>query len=130
MNRRRGEEGLSSTALAVVMPVILVWIMLVVQYGLWAHARQVAEAAADQGAGAGALPGADPTAAADAAVRSFLAGAGPLDDLAVAVEPGPDSLTVRVSGQAPRLVPGFAWDVQAVSQAPLEQYVPEERRPR
>lgn len=129
MRRRRGEEGLTATQLAVVMPAVIFLIMLIVQYGLWAHAKQVASAAAAEGVDAGQVPGAAP-AAAEQAARSFLAGAGNLDDIAVTVVTGDDSVTVRVDGQAPRLVPGISWNVAAVAEAPLEQFVPENERPR
>lgn len=128
MTRRRGEDGLTSTQLAVVMPAFLFWIMLIVQYGLWAHARQVASAVAAEAVDAGQVAGAAPDAA-ERAARSFLAGAGNLDGQQVRVETGPDSITVRVEGRPPQLVPGFAWRVTAVAEAPLERFVPADERP-
>jgi hypothetical protein len=46
VRRCRGEAGLTATQLAAVMPALLFWIMLIVQCGLWFHAKQVAAAAA------------------------------------------------------------------------------------
>ena len=127
MNLRRGEDGVTSTQLAVIMPAFLFWIMLIVQYGLYAHARQVASAAAAEGVDAGQVAGSDPGAA-ERATRSFLAGAGNLADQSVRVDTGADSITVRVEGRPPQLVPGFAWRVTAVAEAPLERFVPASER--
>jgi Flp pilus assembly protein TadG len=127
MRRGRGEGGLTSTQLAVVMPALLVWIMLIVQYGLWFHARQVSAAATAEAVDAAQAPGATP-AAGERAARSFLAQAGNLDGIGVDVQRDADVLTVRVSGQAPRLVPGVAWTVASVAQAPVERFVPQPER--
>ncbi|WP_307832396.1 pilus assembly protein [Planomonospora sp. ID91781] len=50
---RRGggrERGATAVELAMIMPVVLVVILLVVQFALWFHGRQVADAAAREGA--------------------------------------------------------------------------------
>lgn len=132
MRRCRGDSGVSATQLAVVMPAIVFFIMLIVQYGLWAHAKQVASAAAAEGVDAGQVASAPASAAEDAA-RSFLAAAGNLDDIAVTVVPGAASLSVRVDGRAPQLVPGFAWRVTSVprprsSASSTKTSVPDDRR--
>ena len=47
MGRRlRDERGMTAIQVAILFPVVLFWIMLIVQYGLWWHAKQVANAAA------------------------------------------------------------------------------------
>ncbi|WP_449065345.1 TadE/TadG family type IV pilus assembly protein [Planomonospora algeriensis] len=48
--RRDGERGATAVELAMIMPVVLVVILLVVQFALWFHGRQVADAAAREGA--------------------------------------------------------------------------------
>lgn len=127
MRRCRGEAGLTATQLAIAMPALLFWIMLIVQYGLWFHAKQVASAAAAEAVDAGHVPGGTPEEAEQAA-RSFLAQSGNLREIAVSIVPTRDDLTVRVEGQAPRLVPGVVWRVASVAQAPLERFVPEPER--
>ncbi|WP_344855615.1 TadE/TadG family type IV pilus assembly protein [Planomonospora alba] len=44
------ERGATAVELAMIMPVVLVVILLVVQFALWFHGRQVADAAAREGA--------------------------------------------------------------------------------
>lgn len=127
MRRGRGEDGLTATQLAVVMPAILFWLMLIVQYGLWFHAKQVAGAAAAEAIDVAQVPGREPDEA-ERAARSFLAQSGNLRQVVVTVEPSVDAVSVRVSGQAPRLVPGITWRVVSVAQAPLERFVPQPQR--
>lgn len=127
MRSRRDEAGVTATELAVVMPAVLFLIMLVVQYGLWAHARQVATAAAEAGVDAARVPTgteADATAAAHAAA----AGSPALSAVVVSVRTGAESVAVRVDGDAPRLVPGISWHVAAAAEAPLERFVPAAER--
>lgn len=127
MRRCRGEGGLTSTQLAVVMPALLVWIMLIVQYGLWFHAKQVSAAAAAEALDAAQVPGGTP-AAGERAARSFLAQSGNLDEIGVEVRRSADVVTARVSGQAPQLVPGVAWTVASVAEARVERFIPEPER--
>ena len=87
----------------------------------------MASGGAAVGVDAGLVAGADPGAA-ERATRSFLAGAGNLADQSVRVDTGAESITVRVHGRPPQLVPGFAWRVTAVAEAPLERFVPSGER--
>lgn len=47
---RRGDEGASAIELAVIAPVLLLLILMIIQYALYFQARQVAVAAAQDGA--------------------------------------------------------------------------------
>jgi Flp pilus assembly protein TadG len=127
VKRCRGEAGLTSTQLAVMMPALLFWVMLIVQYGLWVHAKQVATAAAAEAVDVAQVPG-NTAARAEAAARSFLTQSGNLVHITVVVTPTAEQVTVRVRGQAPQLVPGFSWTVAAVAQAPIERYIPQPAR--
>lgn len=127
MSRCRGEEGLTATQLAVLMPALLFWIMLIVQYGLWSHAKQVAGAAVAEAVDVAQIPG-NTAAEAEAAARSFLDQSGNLTHVTVEITPSADQVSVRVRGHAPQLVPGFDWGVASVAQAPMEKFVPQPRR--
>ena len=118
---------MTTTQVAIVFPVLLLWIMLIVQYGLWFHAKQVADAAAAEATDAAQVP--DGTAAkGQEAAQAFLAQAGNLDEVAVVVERGGGQVVVDVRGRAPRLVPGLTWSVAARAAAPVERFVPEPER--
>ena len=122
-----GQDGLLATELAVVTPALLLLVMLAVQFGLWAHATQLADAAATQAALAASLP--DGTEAHGQEVAAgLLAQAGNLGDPVVAVERGEELVVVTVTGRAPRLVPGFSWGVSAQAAAPVERFIPEGQR--
>jgi Flp pilus assembly protein TadG len=134
MNRRarrppRADTGLTAVQLTIAAPVLLWWLMLIVQYGLWWHAKQVADGAAAEAVDVAQVP--DGTAAdGHAAARDYLAEAGNLRHVEVTVDREADVVTAQVQGDAPRLVPGWSWGVTARSQAPVERFVPESERSR
>ena len=124
MRRRlHGEEGDAVTETVILVPVLLLLIMTVVQFGLWYHAKQVATAAVTRAVDVARLPGATPDAG-EREAADVLAGAGTLSDPVVHVERSAEAATAEVHGQAPRLVPGFTWQVGARATAPVERFVP------
>ncbi len=128
MGRRvRDERGMTTIQVAILFPVVLFWIMLIVQYGLWWHAKQVANAAAAEAVDAAQVSTGSARDGEDAAA-SYLAQSGNLDNIAVTVSREPTVVTVEVRGDAPQLVPGFAWSVTARSTAPVERFIPEPER--
>ena len=48
MTRLRDERGMTTIQVAILFPAVLIWLMLIVQYGLWWHAKQAAEVAAEE----------------------------------------------------------------------------------
>lgn len=128
MGRRlRGERGMTTIQVAILFPVVLFWIMLIVQYGLWWHAKQVANAAAAEAVDAAQVSSGTARDGEDAAA-SYLAQAGNLDNVTITVTREPTVVTAEVRGEAPRLVPGFEWSVTARSNAPVERFIPEPER--
>ena len=129
LSRRSGQDdrGLSTLQLTIAAPVLLWWLMLIVQYGLWWHAKQVADGAAAEAVDVAQTP-TGTAAAGEAAARGYLGQAGNLHDITVTVDRGTDVVTVQVHGDAPQLVPGWSWGVTARSQAPTERFVSETER--
>ncbi len=128
MGRRvRDERGMTTIQVAILFPVVLFWIMLTVQYGLWWHAKQVANAAAAEAVDAAQVSTGSASDGEDAAA-SYFAQSGNLDNITVTVSREPTVVTVEVRGDAPQLVPGFAWSVTARSAAPVERFIPEPER--
>ena len=126
-HRARDERGMTTIQVAILFPVVLFWIMLIVQYGLWWHAKQVANAAAAEAVDAAQVSTGSARDGEDAAA-SYLAQSGNLDNITVTVSREPTVVTVEVRGEAPQLVPGFAWSVTARSTAPVERFIPEPER--
>lgn len=121
------EDGVIASQLAVLMPALLLLIMLAVQFGLWAHASQLARAAADEAAYIAALP--DSTdAAGQAAAAALLDQAGNLTDIAISLDRQPEMIVATVVGRAPQVVPGFSWQVQASAAAGLERFIEQGER--
>ena len=128
MGRRvRDERGMTTIQVAILFPVVLFWIMLIVQYGLWWHAKQVANAAAAEAVDAAQVSTGSARDGEDAAA-SYVAQSGNLGNVTVTVSREPTVVTVEVRGDAPQLVPGFAWSVTARSTAPVERFIPEPER--
>ena len=125
--QRPNEDGVIASQLAVIMPALLLLIMLGVQFGLWAHASQLARAAADEAAYIAALPDSTDTAG-QAAAEGLLAQAGNLTDIRITLDRQPDLIVATVAGTAPQVVPGFSWQVQASSAASPERFVPQGER--
>ena len=122
-----GEDGVIATQLAVLMPGLLLVLMLAVQFGLWAHASQLARAAADEAAFTAALPeGTD--AAAHQAAHELLSQAGNLEEVAIRIETTDDAVSATVTGHAPQLTPGMRWSVQATATAAVERFIPQGQR--
>jgi hypothetical protein len=122
MKRRYDDRGLTATQLAVLMPALIFWIMLTVQYGLWFHARQVAGAAAAEAVDAAQVPDGTADGGAQAA-RSFLDHTRTLDDIRVDVHRSAETVSVEITGRAPQLVPGISWSVTTRAESPVERFV-------
>lgn len=125
--RATSEDGVAATQLAVVMPALLLLVMLAVQFGLWAHGSQLADAAADAAVSAASVvDGTDE--AGRVAAAGLLAQAGHLADVAVEVQRVDGVVMVTVRGVAPQVVPGFRWSVSGRAAAVVEQFVPQGER--
>ena len=125
--RHRHETGLTSTELAVLMPVLIALVLVPFQVALWWHAKQVADGAAREAIDAAQVVTATEADGAKAA-QWFLDAAGNIVEPDVTVTRTTETVTVEVTGRAPRLLPGFDWPVTARAVAPLERFIPEPDR--
>jgi Flp pilus assembly protein TadG len=126
MRRRGSDAGVTALMTAMLMPAVIFLMMLVVQAGLYYHARQRATAAADRAVAAARTPSGTESSGRDAA-QLFLDGA-PLDEASVQVDRGVDQVEATVSGYAPELLPGLRWRVEVNAAAPAERFIPENER--
>jgi Flp pilus assembly protein TadG len=128
-SRAAAQDGVIASQLAILMPALLALLMLAVQFGLWAHATQLARAAADEAAYTAALP--DATLDTGRAVAAgLLAQAGHLTDIRIdlAADPASGMVVATVTGVAPQVVPGFRWSVAASAAAVPERFIPQGQR--
>lgn len=119
------DDGATSTELAIVFPAVLLIIMFALQFGLYLHAAQIAEAAAQEAVEAAQTQTGGP-AAGRVAATTLLADLGALQAPAVTVSRSGTAVSSRVTGHAQRLVPGFDLGVSATAAGPVERFVPED----
>ncbi len=109
------------------MPILIALVLVPIQVGLWWHAKQVADGAAREAVDAAQVISAT-EADGERAAHRFLDVAGNIDQPQVTVTIAADLVTVEVTGRAPRLLPGFDWQVTAQAVAPIERFIPEPDR--
>ena len=131
MSGRRGtgadrprEVGSATLELVVLIPVLLLVVTVVVQAGLWFHARSLALVAAQEGVSVARTYRADTSAGAARAAQFLAEHAG--DQLtAVTITGAADGTTVRVdvTGRSLSLLPGVSGPlVHQSAQGPIERF--------
>ncbi|GAA1503387.1 hypothetical protein GCM10009677_39090 [Sphaerisporangium rubeum] len=132
--RGAGERGASAIELAMIMPVVLIVILLIVQMALVFHGRQVADAAAREGARIARAAGADGgewRSAAETKARSIVRAVGPkmLQGVGVRAWEKGDQRGVTVEGAAVAVVPllpGMSFTITSTFGGPIECFRPDD----
>ncbi|MCC6438853.1 MAG: pilus assembly protein [Acidimicrobiales bacterium] len=109
------------------MPVLILLVMLPVQVGLWWHAKQAAEVAAEEAVDAAKIATAT-TADGEAGAAAILSQAGNLRNVTVTVSRTAETVTVDVQGELGFSVFPGGWSVHAHAEAPVERFIPEPER--
>lgn len=125
-NRHRDDSGAGALEMAIVMPVLLVLTMLGIQMAVVAHAQNVAETAAQEGAAvARAVNGNAPAgqARADARLREY--GASMFTTYQAHAVRSAEEATVTVEGDVQSLLPFANFHVSETSTGPVERFVEE-----
>ena len=123
MRRLRGDRGDATVETVLCVPVLLVVLMTVIQFGLWYHAEHVVQAAAQEGVRAARVD----TGTADvgrARGEAFMAQAAPalVHDVTVTATRTGDHADVHVHGVVHAVVPGLDLTVDASETSPLERF--------
>lgn len=127
LRRLRGDRG-DVAPLVVVTPIMVFMVMLVIQMGLYFHARSVMSAAAQDAARTAQH---DNGSVADAylAADQILAGSGSLvRNQSVAVNQTETEVTVTIAGEVTSLVPFWQAQVSVAASGPRENFRPESDR--
>ncbi|NIJ10509.1 hypothetical protein FHU38_000853 [Saccharomonospora amisosensis] len=114
-----------SAELVLAIPALLLLILLIAQFAIWAHATHIAQAAASQALSAARVQGgssADGQAEADDVLAQL--GSGPLRNPRATVNRGPQESTVDIGGEAASVVPFLHLPVKARAVGPSERFVP------
>ncbi|MCO1575882.1 pilus assembly protein [Crossiella sp. SN42] len=119
---RRDQSGAASAEIVVAIPLLLVLIMLIAQFTLWAHATHIAQAAAAQAlAATRVLHGSASAGTARAHQVLQAIGTGPLRSHRISAHRGTGQATVSISGIATPVVPFLRLPVHAEAAGPVER---------
>ncbi len=124
MSRRlRVEDGDAVTETVIVVPVLLLLIMVVVQFGLWYHAEHVVQAAAQEGVRAARALDGTPEGGKERA-RRFLAvtDASLIEEPAIQVSRDDRQAAVEVTGRAVAVIPGLHLAVHGRAMSATESF--------
>jgi Flp pilus assembly protein TadG len=121
----RAQRGSATVQAVLVTPALLVMLMLIVQFGLAAHARSVAQSAAQLGAAQARRFDGSAAAAREATTR-YLHDLGPtiVADPAVSASRTAATATVVVTGSVISVVPFLHLPIRESAAGPVERYVP------
>jgi len=113
--------------MVIAVPLLMLLILLVVQFALWAHASAVAQATAEEALAAARVQGGS-AAAGQQRAHQVLAqiGGAVLAGPRITVTRSPVTATVQITGTAERVlpVPGLAVPVTVTVTGPVERFVP------
>lgn len=111
----------------IVLPAVLLAIWIGLQAALVAHARHVAQAAAQDAAIAGASRSGDPDGVASSLMSDSAGGL--TSGVSVSVGGGADAITVTVNADVVSIIPFAGFSVNESASAPVEEFVSEPDRP-
>jgi len=122
--RSQADRGYNLVETVIIVPVIIVFTMLVVQFAMLWHARHIAQAAAAAAARAAAGYSAD-AAQGRADAAGYLAQVAPnlLSQATVTVDRGAATVTVAVHASALSVIPFGSFSVDERAAVPVEQFV-------
>ena len=118
---------MTSTELAVLMPVLIVLVLLPMQFALWWHGKQAADTAAEECVEAAQVIGADVAADGTAGAQTILGQAGNLRDVTISSTATADTVICVVRGTLNYSIIG-TYNVTARAEGPIERFIAEDDR--
>jgi Flp pilus assembly protein TadG len=109
--------------MVVLVPVLMIVLLVLIQFALWAHAAQISQLAASEGNRVSRTLGGTPAEGVGQA-QSVLEGSGSdlgASQTTVGMEGG-DEVRTTVTGNAVSLLPGLTFPVIAVVTGPLQEF--------
>ncbi|ABS06107.1 TadE family protein (plasmid) [Kineococcus radiotolerans SRS30216 = ATCC BAA-149] len=122
-DQTKGEEGSTAVELVILTPLMFLLVLLIVQFALFLHARQVVTAAAEQGVRSERLSRAGGGEGAQTAL-AFAARVGgkAVTGVNARVARGADAVTVNVSGEGQSIIPWMHLTVTGTSSGSIDQW--------
>jgi Flp pilus assembly protein TadG len=126
-----GDRGAGSAEIVVATPLLMLLILLVIQFGIWAHATHVAQATAEEALATARVQGGTAAAGQNRASQVLGQIGGPiLASPHVTVTRTTTTVSVTITADAERVVPlpGLALPVTVTVTGPVERFVPATQR--
>jgi Flp pilus assembly protein TadG len=121
--QRGGERGSTTVEFVVLVPLMVLLLMVVVQFGVYFHTCAVVTTAARHGADDARVFTGTAEAGAAATEQFLDQAAGALRDRGVTVDRSPTEVTITVTGEVVSLIPFASFPVAVTVHAPVERIV-------
>ena len=126
----RGDRGAGAAEVVIAVPLLMLLILAIVQFALWAHASSVAQATAEEALAAARLQGSSAAAGQQRAEQVLgQIGGAVLVSPQVLVTCTADSATVQITATAEQVIPFFTMPVRVTVTGPVERFVPDTALP-
>jgi Flp pilus assembly protein TadG len=124
--RLRGDRGAGAAEVVIAVPLLMLLILAIVQFAVWAHASSVAQATAEEALAAARIQGSS-TATGQQRAQQVLGqiGGAVLVAPQVSVTRTADSTTVQITATAEQVIPFFHMPVRVTVTGPTERFVPD-----
>jgi Flp pilus assembly protein TadG len=124
--RLRGDRGAGAAEVVIAVPLLMLLILAIIQFAVWAHASSVAQATAEEALAAARVQGSN-TAAGQQRAQQVLGQIGGAILVApqISVTRTADSATVQITATAERVIPFFTMPVRVTVTGPVERFVPD-----
>jgi len=125
--RWRGDRGAGSAEVVIAVPLLMLLILLIVQFAIWAHASSVAQATAEEALAAARVQGGSAAAGQQRAGQVLgQIGSSVLLSPHITVTRTGATATVQITGTAEEVlpVPGLSFPVHITVTGPVERFVP------
>jgi Flp pilus assembly protein TadG len=124
--RLRGDRGAGAAEVVIAVPLLMLLILAIVQFAVWAHASEVAQATAEEALAAARVQGSSAAAGQQRAQQVLgQIGSAVLVSPQVAVTRTANSATVQISATAEQVIPFFRMPVHVTVTGPVERFIPD-----
>ena len=123
----RGDRGAGAAEIVIAVPLLMLLILLIVQFAIWAHASSVAQATAEEALAAARVQGGSAAAGQQRAAQVLgQIGSSVLISPHISVTRTAGTATVQITGTAEEVlpVPGLTFPVHITVTGPVERFVP------
>jgi len=123
--RIRGDRGDATTEMVLTVPALMLVVFIIIQFGIWYHVNNVAEAAAQEGVRAARVM--DGTAiAGQATAAAFMVrnAPGAVTGTVVSATRNVNTAQVDIDATLAAIIPGIRLPVHATAVSPVERFRP------